>query len=113
MILQELVKTVNGSCVECSSKEISVKNIVDKKKGWSNKTNISCCECRWTKCIYASKEANIPGQSRQKSHELNVSSVMAFCENVFTINEYDWTYQYEDIQCHQRSPFRSIFGGCW
>ena len=32
-ILQELIKTINGSCVECSSKEISVKNIVDKKKG--------------------------------------------------------------------------------
>ena len=80
LILQELVKTVNGSCVECSSKEISVKNIVDKKKGWSNKINISCCECGWTKYIYTSKEVNIPGQSGQKSHELNVRSVMAFCE---------------------------------
>ena len=68
MILQELIKTVNGSCVECSSKEISVKNIVDKKKGWSNKINISCCECGWTKYIYTSKEVNIPGQSGQKSH---------------------------------------------
>ena len=67
LILQELVKTVNGSCVECSSKEISVKNIVDKKKGWSNKINISCCECGWTKYICTSKEVNIPGQSGQKS----------------------------------------------
>ena len=32
LILQELIKTVNGSCVECSSKDISVKNIVNKKK---------------------------------------------------------------------------------
>ena len=80
LILQELIKTVNGSCVECSSKEISVKNIVDKKKGWSNKINISCCECGWTKYIYTSKEVNIPGQSGQKSHELNVRSVMAFRE---------------------------------
>ena len=80
LILQELVKTANWSCVECSSKQISVKNIVDKKKGWSNKINISCCECGWTKCSYTSKEVNIPGQSGQKSHELNVSSVMAFRE---------------------------------
>ena len=27
LILQELIKTVHGSCVECSSKEISVKKI--------------------------------------------------------------------------------------
>ena len=80
LIQQELIKTVNGSCAECSSKEISVKNIVDKKKGWSNKINISCCECGWTKYIYTSKEVNIPGQSGQKSHELNVRSVMAFRE---------------------------------
>ena len=80
LILQELIKTVNGSCAECSSKEISVKNIVDKKKGWSNKINISCCECGWTKYIYTSKEVDIPGQSGQKSHELNVRSVMAFSE---------------------------------
>ena len=66
-ILQELMKTINGSCVECSSKKISVKNIVDKKKGWSNKINISCCECGWTKYICTSKEVNIPGQSGQKS----------------------------------------------
>ena len=65
MILQELIKTVNGNCVECGSKEISVKNVVDKKKGWSNKTNISYSECGWTKCTYTSKEVNIPGQSGQ------------------------------------------------
>ena len=80
LIVQELIKTVIGSCIECTSKEISVKNIVDKKKGWSNKINISCCECGWTKYIYTSKEVNIPGQSGQKSHELNVRSVMAFRE---------------------------------
>ena len=61
-------------------KEINVENIVEKKKGWSNKINISCCECGWTKYIYTSKEVNIPGQSGQKSHELNVRSVMAFRE---------------------------------
>ena len=38
LILQELIKTVNGSSEECSSKEISVKNIVDKKKGWAGQT---------------------------------------------------------------------------
>ena len=80
-MLQELIETVNGSCViKCSSKEISVKNIVDKKKGWSNKINISCCECGWTKYIYTSKEVKIPGQSGQKSQGLNVRSVMAFRE---------------------------------
>ena len=82
MILQELIKTVNGSCVECSSKEISVKNIVDKKKGWSNKINISCCECGWTKYIYLSKEVIIPGQSGQKSHELNVDQLWCFVKLV-------------------------------
>ena len=46
LILQELIKAVNESCVECSSRETSVKNIVDKKKGYSNKINISCFECR-------------------------------------------------------------------
>ena len=92
MILRELIKTVNGSCVECSSKEISVKNIVDKKKGWSNKINISCCECGWTKYIYTSKEVNIPAQSGQRSHELNWEKVWKH-ENISTINEYDWTYQ--------------------
>ena len=36
---------------------------------------------RWaTEHIYTSKEVNIRGQSGQKSHELNVRSVMAFCE---------------------------------
>ena len=59
LILQELINTVNGSCVECSSKEISV--IVDKKKGWSNKINISCCEYGWAQYLYTSKEVNIPG----------------------------------------------------
>ena len=61
-------------------KKSVLRGIVDKKKGWSNKINISCCECGWTKYIYTSKEVNIPGQSGQKSHELNVRSVMAFCE---------------------------------
>ena len=54
--------------------------IVDKKKGWSNKVNISCCECGWTKYIYTSKEVKKPEQSGQKSHELNVRSVMVFLE---------------------------------
>ena len=80
LILQELIKTVNGIRVECSSKEISVKNTVDKKRDWSNKINISCCECVWTKYIYTSKEVNIPRQSGQKYHELNVRSLMAFGE---------------------------------
>ena len=36
---------------------------------------------RWaTEHIYTSKEVNIRGQSGQKSHELNVRSVMAFRE---------------------------------
>ena len=61
-------------------KKSVLRGIVDKKKGWSNKINISCCECGWTKYIYTSKEVNIPGQSGQKSHELNVRSVMAFRE---------------------------------
>ena len=80
MILQELIKTVNGSRAECSSKKISVKNTVGKKKDRSNKINISCCECAWTKYIYTSKEVNIPRQSGQKYHELNVRSLMAFGE---------------------------------
>ena len=71
-MLQELIKTVNGSSVECSSTEISVKNAVDKQKGWSNKINISCRECGWTKYIYTSKEIDTPGP---KSHELNVRSL--------------------------------------
>ena len=61
------------------AEEISVKNIVDKKKGWSNKINISCCEYGWTKYVNTSKEVNIPGQ---KSHELNVRSVMAFRDEI-------------------------------
>ena len=71
LILQELIKTVNGSCVEYSSKEISVtvRIIVDKKKGWSNKMNISCNKCGWTEHIYTSKEVVVPGQSGQKSDE--------------------------------------------
>ena len=80
LILQKLIKTVNGSHAECSSKKISVKNTVGKKKDWSNKINISCCECAWTKYIYTSKEVNIPRQSGQKYHELNVRSLMAFGE---------------------------------
>ena len=42
--------------------------------------NISCCECGWNKYIYTSKKVNIPEQSGQKSHELNVRPVMAFPE---------------------------------
>ena len=50
------------------------------KKGGQAKIKISCCKRGWTKPIYTSNEIDIPGQSGQKSHELNVRSVMGFRE---------------------------------
>lgn len=77
-VLQEIINIV-GKCPVCMQ-QITVSNLLTKKKGFANLLQFECSNCKWNHELYSSTKIGNKSKAGPKSFEVNTRLVLAFRE---------------------------------